>query len=192
MNSVRSAASGARRRKAVFLDRDGTLTEPRHYPSRPEDLVLQLGIGAPLRALQHAGWALVVVTNQSGVARGFFTERSLGAMHERLTALIAAQGVRLDGIYACPHHPDGTVPEYRVTCACRKPAPGMLHQAALDLGLDCSRSWTVGDSSCDIAAGRAAGTLTAFVGAHPHDGEVPDIHCTAMPEALNTVLRSSR
>ncbi|GHG13199.1 D-glycero-alpha-D-manno-heptose-1,7-bisphosphate 7-phosphatase [Streptomyces filamentosus] len=173
----------------MFLDRDGTLTEPRHYPSRPGDLVLQPGIGAPLRALQHAGWALVVVTNQSGVARGFFTESSLDAMHERLAELLAAQKVRLDGIYACPHHPEGTVPEYRRTCECRKPAPGMLYQAAHNLGLDCSRSWTVGDSPCDIAAGQAAGTRTALVGTCP--SEPPDAHCPTTAEALYTVLRSS-
>ncbi|MGW2082983.1 HAD-IIIA family hydrolase [Streptomyces sp. NPDC001939] len=126
------------------------------------------------------------------MARGLFTEGCLDAMHERLTALLAAQGVRLDCIYACPHDPDGTVPAYRMTCACRKPAPGTLHQAARDLGLNCSRSWTVGDSFCDIAAGRAAGTLTALVGAHPHDGEVANIHCTTTVDALHAVLGPSR
>ncbi|MFD9771669.1 D-glycero-alpha-D-manno-heptose-1,7-bisphosphate 7-phosphatase [[Kitasatospora] papulosa] len=174
----------------MFLDRDGTLTEPRHYPSQPGDLVLQPDIGPPLRALQHAGWALVVVTNQSGVARGLFTLRSLDAMHERLGALLAAQDVRLDGIYACPHHPNGTVPAYCKPCPCRKPAPGMLYQAAHDLELDRIRSWTVGDSSCDIAAGQAAGTRTALVGTFPHSGELPDIHRPTTAEVLHTVLRT--
>ncbi|MEV5279765.1 HAD family hydrolase [Streptomyces sp. NPDC006692] len=183
-------AEPGHRRKAVFLDRDGTLTEPRHYPSRPGDLVLQPDIGPPLRALQDEGWALVVVTNQSSVARGFLTVTDLEAMHERLGAILAVHEVRLDGIYACPHHPDGTVPEYRRFCPCRKPAPGMLHQAAHDLGLDCDQSWTVGDSPCDIAAGRAAGTRTALVGACPLSGELPDSHCPTTVEALYTVLRS--
>ncbi|MFF8992544.1 D-glycero-alpha-D-manno-heptose-1,7-bisphosphate 7-phosphatase [Streptomyces sp. NPDC014983] len=183
-------AEEAHRRKAVFLDRDGTVTEPRHYPSRPGDLVLQPGIGPPLRALQHAGWALVVVTNQSGVARGFLTITDLEAMHERLGALLAAHRVRLDGLYACPHHPDGTMPDYRQPCSCRKPAPGMLHQATRDLELDLARSWTVGDSPCDIAAGRAAGTRTVLVTTRPHGGDRPDGHCTTTAEALHTVLHS--
>ncbi|MGC5263984.1 D-glycero-alpha-D-manno-heptose-1,7-bisphosphate 7-phosphatase [Streptomyces cyaneofuscatus] len=171
----------------MFLDRDGTLTEPRHYPSRPDDLVLQPDIGPPLRALQHAGWALVVVTNQGGIARGFFTTSALNAMHERLRALLDLYGVRLDGIYACPHHPDGTVPGYRSPCPCRKPAPGMLYQADRDLHLDLTRSWTVGDSPCDIAAGRAAGTRTALVGKRPYGGEPPDIHYEATAKALQVV-----
>ncbi len=116
-------AEPVHRRKAVFLDRDGTLTEPRHYPSRPGDLVLQPDIGPPLRALQHEGWTLVVVTNQSGVARSFLTITDLEAMHERLGALLVAQDVRLDGIYACPHHPNGTVPAYRRPCPRRNPLP---------------------------------------------------------------------
>ncbi|MCX4791946.1 HAD family hydrolase [Streptomyces sp. NBC_01221] len=178
------------RRKAVFLDRDSTLTEPRHYPSRPGDLVLQPDVGAALRALQHAGWALVVVTNQSGVARGFLTMNALEVMHERLGVLLAPHRVHLDGIYACPHHLDGTVPDYRGPCPCRKPAPGMLHRAAYDLELDLTRSWTVGDSPCDIAAGRAAGTHTALVGTRPYGGALPDVHCATTAEALHTVLRS--
>lgn len=190
---VRPGAPGAacpQRRKAVFIDRDGTLTEPRHYPCCPDDLVLQPDIGPPLRALQHAHWALVVVTNQSGVARGLFTANALETMHERLGALLASHGVRLHGIYACPHHPDGTVPGYRGPCSCRKPAPGMLHQAAHDLELDLTRSWTVGDSPCDIAAGRTAGTRTALVGTHPRGRQLPDAHCATTAEALHLVLRS--
>ncbi|MER6687339.1 D-glycero-alpha-D-manno-heptose-1,7-bisphosphate 7-phosphatase [Streptomyces olivaceoviridis] len=184
-----SAASGARRRKAVFLDRDGTLTEPRHYPSRPDDLILQPGIGPPLRVLQHAGWALVVVTNQSGVARGILTITELEAMHERLGALLLAQDVRLDGIYACPHHPNGTVPDFRRPCPCRKPAPGMLHRAAHDLAIDLSRSWTVGDSPCDIGAGRRAGTRTMLVAAAPLHHAAADAYHATTSEALSHVLR---
>jgi D-glycero-D-manno-heptose 1,7-bisphosphate phosphatase len=176
------------RLRAVFLDRDGTLTEPRHYPSHPDELVLQQDIGPPLRALQHAGFALVVVTNQSGLARGLFDAAALDAMHHRLRSLLARHGVRLDGIYACPHHPEGTVPHYRSTCPCRKPAPGMIHQAAHDLHLDLARSWMVGDSACDIDAGRQAGTHTALVSAHPPD-VIPDVHGTSISDALSQVLR---
>ncbi|MFJ5229597.1 D-glycero-alpha-D-manno-heptose-1,7-bisphosphate 7-phosphatase [Kitasatospora sp. NPDC088391] len=173
----------------MFLDRDGTLTEPRHYPRRPDDLVLRPNIGAALRALRHEGFALVVVTNQSGVARGLLTPDDLEAMHDRLRGLLADHGVHLDGIYACPHHPDGTVTRYRSACPCRKPAPGMLHRAAHDLGIDLLRSWTVGDSACDIAAGRRAGTRTAAVGRDPLDGVAPDVRRATTAGALHEVLR---
>jgi D-glycero-D-manno-heptose 1,7-bisphosphate phosphatase len=174
----------------VFLDRDGTLTEPRHYPSHPDEIVLQPDIGSPLRALQHAGFALVVVTNQSGLARGLFDIAALDAMHHRLRALLAGHGARLDGIYACPHHPDGTVPRYRSICSCRKPSPGMLHQAARDLDLDLSTSWMVGDSACDIEAGYRAGTQTALVGSQPLPGVTPSVHRAMTSETLHQILRA--
>ncbi|WP_435057763.1 D-glycero-alpha-D-manno-heptose-1,7-bisphosphate 7-phosphatase [Streptomyces sp. bgisy060] len=174
-------------RPAVFLDRDGTLTEPRHYPTRPNDLVLQPDVGAPLRALQHEGFALIVVTNQSALARGLLDAEGLEAMHDRLRALLGRHGVHLDGIYACPHHPEGTMPRYRGTCQCRKPAPGMLQQAAHDLGIDLTRSWTVGDSACDIDAGRRAGTRTALVASTPLHHAVPDVHRATTSEALYQV-----
>ncbi|TDD98112.1 HAD family hydrolase [Actinomadura rubrisoli] len=178
------------RRPAVFLDRDGTLTEPRHYPSRPEDLVLQAGIGPPLRALQHAGFALVVVTNQSGLARGLFDEAAIAPMHQRLQELLASHQVKLDGIYLCPHHPGGTVPRFSIACTCRKPAPGMLHQAAGDLDRDLSLSWMVGDSACDIDAGHRAGTRTALVGPQPLAGTAPTLYRTTTAQALTAIADS--
>ncbi|MFJ1868783.1 D-glycero-alpha-D-manno-heptose-1,7-bisphosphate 7-phosphatase [Streptomyces sp. NPDC088097] len=173
-------------RPAVFLDRDGTLTEPRHYPSHPDELFLRPGIGVPLRALADRGLALVVVTNQSGVARGLFDLVTLEAMHHRLRALLDRRGVRLDGIYACPHHPEAPLSRYRTVCTCRKPAPGMLHRAAHDLGLDLTRSWMVGDSPCDIGAGLRAGTRTAFVGHEPFG----DMRHPTTAQALHNVLRA--
>lgn len=181
------APTGARRRPAVFLDRDGTLTEPRHYPSRPEDLVLQQGIGPPLHALQHAGFALIVVTNQSGLARGLISEAAIAPMHRRLRELLARHRVQLDGIYLCPHHPDGAVPRFSIACSCRKPAPGMLHRAADDLGCDLSASWMVGDSVCDVDAGRRAGTRTALVGPQPLAGAVPTLYRTTTARALEAI-----
>lgn len=181
------ARTGALRRPAVFLDRDGTLTEPRHYPSRPEDLVLQACVGPPLRALQQAGFALVVVTNQSGLARGLFDEAAVPPMHRRLRALLAGHRVRLDGIYLCPHHPSGSVPRLSVVCSCRKPAPGMLHRAAGDLDRDLSSSWMVGDSAGDIEAGRRAGTRTALVGPQPPAGVAPTLYRTTTAEALTAI-----
>lgn len=148
---------------AVFLDRDGTLVYPRHYPARPEELVLYSNLGPGLRALRDNGFRLVVITNQSGIARGYFSPDDLARMHQHLRVCLAAQGVTLDGIYHCPHAPDGVVPDLARTCACRKPRPGMLLQAAADLDIDLDRSWMVGDILDDIQAGNSAGCRTILV-----------------------------
>jgi D-glycero-D-manno-heptose 1,7-bisphosphate phosphatase len=148
---------------ALFLDRDGTLAHPRHYPSRPEDLRLYDGLGPYLRCLQQSGFRLVVVTNQSGIARGYFTEADLRQMHAHLAAQLARIGVRLDAIYHCPHHPDGVIPALAVRCTCRKPQPGMVLRAMADLGLDPRRSWFVGDILDDVEAGNRAGCRTILV-----------------------------
>ncbi|CAL9351112.1 D-glycero-alpha-D-manno-heptose-1,7-bisphosphate 7-phosphatase [Streptomyces sp. enrichment culture] len=181
---------------AVFLDRDGTLTEPRHYPCRPEDLVLQPGVASPLRALRDAGYALVLVTNQSGLARGLFDRRALDAMHVHLRGLLAASDLALDGIYVCPHHVDGTVPELSVACECRKPAPGMLLRAGRELGLDLRRSWMVGDFLTDVEAGLRAGCRTALVGPAAtrgtFEGPRPDLRAADTAQALREIaLRSA-
>jgi D-glycero-D-manno-heptose 1,7-bisphosphate phosphatase len=149
--------------RAVFLDRDGTLVHPRHYPSRPEELELYEGVEPELRALQHMGFRLVVITNQSGVARGLFTTDDLERMHARLRDDLAAWDVRLDGIYYCPHHPDGVVSPLAVRCACRKPRPGLVFRAAADLHLQLRGSWFVGDILDDMEAGNRAGCRTVLV-----------------------------
>lgn len=148
---------------AIFIDRDGTLVEARHYPSRPEDLLLYDGIGHELRHLQEQGFLLVVITNQSGIARGYFDETDLERMHAYLRDDLARFGVTLDGIYFCPHHIEGVIPELSVACDCRKPAPGMLLRAAADLDIDLSRSWFIGDILDDVEAGNRAGCRTVLV-----------------------------
>ena len=158
-----AASSAQTSAPALFLDRDGTLTFPYHYPSRPEHLRLYPGIAAPLADLRAAGFRLVVVTNQSGIARGYFTEAELDRMHADLHARLAAQGVAIDAIYHCPHHPDGVVAGLAIRCECRKPQPGMALRAAHDLNLDLARSWFVGDILDDIEAGARAGCLTVLV-----------------------------
>jgi D-glycero-D-manno-heptose 1,7-bisphosphate phosphatase len=150
-------------RSAVFIDRDGTLVEARHYPSRPEDLVLYAGISDELRALQSHGFKLVLVTNQSGIAHGYFTEEDLARMHSHLLAELHLQGVRIDGIYFCPHHVDGVVTDLAVDCDCRKPEPGMLLRAARELDIDLRDSWFVGDILDDVEAGNRAGCRTVLV-----------------------------
>ena len=179
-------------RRAIFLDRDGTLVHRRHYPSRPEHLRLYEGIGPELRRLQAAGFRLVVVTNQSGIARGYFTEEDLHRMHEHLAASLDRSGVRLDAIYYCPHHPDGAIPELARRCDCRKPAPGMLWRAVHDLGVDPARSWLVGDVLDDVEAGRRAGCRTVLIDLATESPPVtarrrPDFVARDTPHALRII-----
>lgn len=149
--------------RAIFLDRDGTLAHPYHYPSRPEHLRLYDNISQGLRQLSASGFKLVVITNQSGIARGYFTEADLAEMHAHLASELARQEVTLAGIYYCPHHVDGVIPELARVCDCRKPQPGMLLRAARDLGIDVAQSWMVGDILDDVEAGKRAGCRTVLV-----------------------------
>lgn len=151
------------RKRAVFLDRDGTLVYPRHYPKDPDELVICDGVAGPLRRLQQAGFLVVLITNQAGVAKGHLSEADLTRMHLELSERLERAGVHLDGIYFCPHHVQGVVPEYSVACDCRKPAPGMLLHAAAEHSIDLVRSWFVGDILDDIEAGRRAGCRTVLV-----------------------------
>ena len=157
-------------RDAVFLDRDGTLIEEVNYLAHPEQVRLIPGAADAVRALNAAGVLVVVVTNQAGVARGYFPE-----------ARLAAAGVTLNAVYHCPHHPTAGLGRYRVDCDCRKPKPGLLLAAARELDIDLSRAWMIGDKPCDAGAGRAAGCRTLLVRTGhgrelPEDvGAVPDI-----------------
>jgi len=151
------------KRRSVFLDRDGTLVHVRHYPRRPEELVVYDGLDTWLARLKAAGYALVMVTNQSGIARGLFTAEELDRMHDSLQERLRASGAELDAIYFCPNHPEGTLEEYAVECTCRKPGPGMLRAAASDLDLDLEHSWFVGDILDDVEAGNRAGCRTILV-----------------------------
>lgn len=166
MMEMRRMAGGTtqpQKRPALFLDRDGTLVHPRHYPSRPEQLHLYAGIGPTLRALQSTGLRLVIITNQAGIARGYLTEDDLRRMHDYLRQQLSQLGVHVDGIYHCPHHPDGVIPELAVRCKCRKPQPGMLLRAAQELAIDLEQSWFVGDILDDVEAGNRAGCRTILV-----------------------------
>jgi histidinol-phosphate phosphatase family protein len=150
-------------KRAIFLDKDGTLVEDVPYNVNPELIALTWQAGQALQILQELGFALIVVTNQSGVARGLFTEAALGPVHQRLSDLLAQYGVVLNGFHYCPHHPEGVIGRYAVPCTCRKPMPGMLLRAASELDIDLSRSWMIGDILHDVEAGRRAGCQTVLI-----------------------------
>jgi D-glycero-D-manno-heptose 1,7-bisphosphate phosphatase len=154
------AASLAR---AVFLDRDGTVNVERDYLHRSEDFTFIPGAPAAIRLLREAGYRIVVVTNQSGIARGYYDEEALHRIHRHMDELLSREGAAVDAYYHCPHHPDGTVDRYRAICDCRKPLPGMLRQAAADLHLDLSVSYIIGDKLADVEAGQAAGCRPILV-----------------------------
>jgi D-glycero-D-manno-heptose 1,7-bisphosphate phosphatase len=137
-------------RAAVFLDRDGTIIEEVGYLDRPERVELYPFSIAAIRALNRAGFRVIMVSNQSGVARGFFDEAMLDVVHKHVAALLAAGGAHLDAYYYCPHHPDGRVAEFARHCECRKPGRGLVDRAVQELSVDPLRSYTVGDRWLDV------------------------------------------
>ncbi|MGE4553448.1 MAG: D-glycero-alpha-D-manno-heptose-1,7-bisphosphate 7-phosphatase [Desulfovibrionaceae bacterium] len=176
-------------RRFVLLDRDGTLMEDRHYLADPAGVALVPGAAAGLRALAAAGLGLVVVSNQSGVGRGYFTEADVAAVNGRLAELLAAEGVVMDGWYHCPHGPDEG-------CACRKPAPGLALAAARDLGFDPARGFVVGDKSADVDLARAigaAGVLVLTGKGEKHRARcAPDFVARDLAEAADWILARLR
>lgn len=149
------------KKPAIFLDRDGVLNRDSGYVYRVEDLVVLPGVAAGLKRLADQGFELVVITNQSGVARGFFTLAQVETFHDALRARIVADGgPELSHFYTCPHHPDGTVAPYNVPCVCRKPEPGLLDKAVAELDLDRGRSFFFGDKPSDIHCGANAGVVS--------------------------------
>ena len=150
-------------RPAVFLDRDGTINVEKDYLHRAEDFTFIAGVPDAIRRLREAGFLVVVVTNQSGVARGYYPREAVCRLHEHLQQELRRHGAAIDGFYVCPHHPTEGVGDYRIDCDCRKGAPGMLLQAARDHAIDLDRSFMVGDKLADIEAGQAAGCSSLLV-----------------------------
>jgi D-glycero-D-manno-heptose 1,7-bisphosphate phosphatase len=143
-------------RRFVLLDRDGTVNVERHYLSAPEQLCLLPGAAEGMRQMRAMGLGLAIVTNQSGVGRGFFDLARLAEIHDRLRAMLHEQGVELDGVYFCPHAPE-------TGCVCRKPLPGLIHQAAAEHGFVPHECIVIGDKACDLALGHAVGAQTILV-----------------------------
>lgn len=149
--------------KAVFLDKDGTLVEDIPYNVDPEKIRLYDGVPEALRTLREQGFRIVVITNQPGVAYGYFEEHKLHDLKNSFGLLFNKHDVEIDGFYYCPHHAEGTVKQYSFECNCRKPMPGMILRAAEEMNIDLSRSWMVGDILNDVEAGNRAGCKTILI-----------------------------
>jgi D-glycero-D-manno-heptose 1,7-bisphosphate phosphatase len=143
--------------KAVFIDRDGVINEERNYVHRISDFVLLPGVVEGLTLLRNAGYRLIVVTNQAGIARGYYAQDEMDRLHDHMRELLAKHGVSLDAIYFCPHHPQGSIEHLSIECNCRKPSPGMVVQASRDFDLNLATSVLIGDKLSDVQAGKRAG-----------------------------------
>ena len=149
---------------AVFIDRDGVLNQdPPHYAHRLDQLALIPRSDDAIKLLKDNGYLVIVISNQSGVARGYYTENEVSSFNIALLTEIKKNGGDIDAIYYCPHHPDAKIEKYRLTCNCRKPKPGMLLQAAKEHNIDLQKSYVVGDKWSDIEAGKNAGCQTILV-----------------------------
>lgn len=184
--------------QAVFLDKDGTLIEDVPYNVDPDHIRLTIGAVEGLQSLHAAGYRLIVVSNQSGVARGFFPESALAGVESRLRQLLADVGLPLTGFYYCPHHPHGSVADYTVDCGCRKPAPGLLLRGAKEHDIALGRSWLIGDILDDLEAGRRAGCRTVLLD-NGHETEwimngnrQPDHRAADLAEAATIILGNNR
>jgi D-glycero-D-manno-heptose 1,7-bisphosphate phosphatase len=159
-------------KNAIFFDKDGTLVPDIPYNVDTDKISIDSQIFPLLRLLRNLGYLFVVVTNQSGIARGYFGVAQLSRVRDKINSILAPHVGELDGFYFCPHHTQGTVPEYSKECICRKPKPGMLLEAAKELDIDLSKSWMVGDSIADILTAESAGCRSILVRKteHDHDG----------------------
>lgn len=198
-NGVVARSSLSVRCPAVFLDRDGTINEEASYITRPEQLKLIPGAGEAIRRLRDSGYRVVVVTNQPVVARGDCTEAELRRIHDCMEMQLSREGAFLDGIYACPHHPDkgfaGERPELKFACDCRKPAAGLLAQAVAELNLDLSQSWLIGDSTSDVQTAANCGVRSVLLrtGRAGRDGRyaaAPDFEFENLLEAARFIAES--
>lgn len=163
--------------KAIFIDRDGTIIADKHFLSSPEGIEVLPGVADALRRLKKAGFLLMMITNQSGVGRGYFSENTVQEIHDRLQMLLKGKGVRLDDIFICPHHPDDG-------CECRKPKIKLFEDAIRKYSIDPRRSYAVGDKPGDVEAGKRAGCKTVFLG----KDEIADYSAANFPAAVDWIL----
>jgi D-glycero-D-manno-heptose 1,7-bisphosphate phosphatase len=186
------------KRPAVFIDRDGTISEEVGYVNHPSRFRLFPYSAEAIRILNDARWLAIVITNQAGVARGYFSEDLMHKIHDQLTLDLQNESARLDALYYCAHHPSVGEPPYCVDCDCRKPKPGLIQQAAKDFEIDLAASWVVGDRYSDIELARNAGLRCAFVLSGYGRGEWeyqsnnwkhrPDLVCENLLEAVKSIV----
>lgn len=193
-------------KRAVFLDRDGTLNAMVYNaefglvdsPANPDELRLLPGVAEAVARFSQLGFTTVMISNQPGIAKGKFSTQLLEAMNQKLVEHLAAGGARLDGMYVCPHHPEGVVQAFKQTCSCRKPKPGMLLQAAAEMEIDLANSYFIGDGITDMQAGQAAGTKTILLynsskcyicGELSNKGVNPDHIVADLPKAAEVISR---
>jgi len=187
-------------KRAIFLDRDGTLNVDVGYLHRLEDLELFPYTADALRLLKRAGFLLVIVTNQSGIAHGLIDPGFVQICHDEMRRRLQPAGADLDALYYCTHHPRGVVPGISVDCRCRKPAPGMVEDAARDLGIDPKQSWVVGDKWLDVQLGQAVGARSILVrtgwGSEQESkrpqGQQVDAICDNLIHAVSVILHNER
>lgn len=188
-----AAMNLANKRPAVFLDRDGVINKNMDNSATVEQFDLLPGVGHAVRTLNQQGILTVLVTNQPGLAKGFFSEKELSALHDKMEFLLGKEGAFLDAIYYCPHHPDkgfsGEVEALKTACSCRKPEPGMLLKAATDLNIDLANSWMVGDSDSDVQAGHTAGCRTLLIASDPVHKNTANAMAADLLAAVSYILQ---
>ncbi len=150
-------------RPAIFLDRDGTINEEMGYINHPDRFIIFPYVVPSVKIFNELGYVVVVVTNQSGIARGYFPESLVKILHQRMIEIVEDSGAKIDAVYYCPHHPSEGLTEYRINCDCRKPKPGMIVQAQKDLNLDLSASYMIGDRYKDIKFAKKLGIKAGMV-----------------------------
>ncbi len=187
-------------RPAIFLDRDGTINQDVGYLNHPDQLELIPGAARALKILNSAGFPIVIITNQAGVAKGLIAEEQLPAIKEAFFEILEKQGLKVDGYYYCPHHPGGSVEKYAQKCECRKPAPGLLLKASRDLNIDLKRSYVVGDKASDVQLAHNVGATGIMVltghgredlRTYPEDYALPHHTCKDLYEAVQWILRQN-
>lgn len=188
----------ARTRRAVFLDKDGTLVHDVPYNIDPQKVQFTPNAIEGLGLLQDQGYELIVVTNQAGIAKGYFSETGWQRMQEYLAEQLGRHGIAIRAFYSCPHHPQGSVAHYAVDCLCRKPMPGMLLRAAREHGIDLRRSWMIGDILHDMEAGKRAGCRSILIdNGNETEWEMtavrtPDLLAPDLLEAAQAILSADR
>lgn len=186
------------KRRAVFMDRDGTISEEVGYINHPSRFRLFPYAAAAIKQLNENGWLAIVITNQAGVARGYFTEQMIETVHADMTKQVDEAGGRIDAIYYCAHHPSVGEPPYRFDCDCRKPKPGLIRRAAEDFSIDHARSWMIGDRYSDVELARNAGVKSMLVmsgygrgeweNQRPNWTEQPDLVADNLLEAVRAII----